>query len=109
MDSRLRGNDRRGCLLVASLKLAATGVLQECAEGRSSFAGGLGVSPNSLFFSSPKIRRQRFESAQNDSWLDTGLGLTRHATGLLSSKKTRARAGFLGFAPLTKFEYLQRR
>ena len=63
MDSRLRGNDRRGCLLVASFKLATTEVLQGCAEGRSPFAEGLGVYPSFLFFSSPKIRRQRFESA----------------------------------------------
>jgi hypothetical protein len=67
MDSRLRGNDRRGCLLMASFKIATTEVLQGCAEGRSPFAEGLGVYPSFLFFSSPKIGGQGVENASGES------------------------------------------
>jgi len=49
LDSRFRGNDRRGRLLRASFGLTITRVPKGCAEGRSPFAEGLGASPNSLF------------------------------------------------------------
>ena len=39
LDSRLRGNDRGGCLLMASLKLAPTRVCRGCAEGQSASGG----------------------------------------------------------------------
>jgi len=41
LDSRFRGNDRRGCLLRASTRLAHRGVLSRC----SRMPPGAGVSP----------------------------------------------------------------
>jgi hypothetical protein len=81
LDSRFHGNDREGagtnaCWGIgktpypASLKLAPTEGTRGCAEGRSPFAGGLGVSPNCVF-SPHEWGTKGVEARDTQGWTST--------------------------------------